>query len=102
MNYAGSKVLILCGGDGGLLKELLELPKPPNQVTMIDIDDVVMVGCAKHMRSVCGSYLDPGKRMGKNYEVICGDAIEYMEQAKVSMIDYQIIDPRSNGVATDG
>ena len=82
-NYASSRVLILGGGDGGLLKELLELPKPPKQVIMIDLDDAVMIGCSEHMRSVSGSYMDKDKRKGSNYEVICGDAIEYMENAKV-------------------
>ena len=82
-NYANSRVLILGGGDGGLLKELLELPKPPKQVIMIDLDDAVMIGCAEHMRSVSGSYMDKDKRKGSNYDVICGDAIEYMEKAKV-------------------
>ena len=85
-NYAGSKVLILGGGDGGLLKELLELPQPPKQVIMIDLDDAVMIGCAEHMRSVSGSYMDKGKRKGSNYEVICGDAIEHMEKAKVTIV----------------
>ena len=31
-NYAGSNVLILGGGDGALLKELMELPTPPAKV----------------------------------------------------------------------
>ena len=71
-----------------MLKELLELEKPPNQVIMIDLDEAVMVGCSKHMRSVSGHYMDKEKRKGENYEVICGDAIAYMEKAKVSfMID---------------
>ena len=51
-SYANSSVLILGGGDGGLLKELLELEEPPNQIIMIDLDEAVMVGCSKHMRSV--------------------------------------------------
>ena len=67
-----------------MLKELLELEKPPTQVIMIDLDEAVMVGCAKHMRSVSGHYMDKDKRKGQNYEVICGDAIAYMEKAKVS------------------
>ena len=53
---------------------------------MIDLDDAVMIGCAEHMRSVAGNYMDKGNRKGSNYEVICGDAIEYMEKAKVCMI----------------
>ena len=69
-----------------MLKELLELEKPPNQVVMIDLDEAVMVGCAKHMRSVSGHYMDKENRKGQNYEVICGDAIAYMEKAKVSFL----------------
>ena len=68
------------------MKELLELPNPPKQVIMIDLDDAVMIGCAEHMRSVAGNYMDEGNRKGSNYEVICGDAIEYMEKAKVCIV----------------
>jgi len=80
-NYGNSRVLILGGGDGALMKELQELPVPPKQIIMIDLDDAVMVGCSSHMRSVCGPYMDAGNRKGANYEVICGDAIVYMEEA---------------------
>ena len=76
-------MLILGGGDGGVLKELLELKCPPKNVIMIELDNAVMVGCAKYLRSICGSYLDEGNRKGSHYEVICGDAIEYMENAIV-------------------
>ena len=42
--FQGKEVLILGGGDGGLLKELLDLPKDqrPSFITMVDIDEVVM------------------------------------------------------------
>ena len=53
---------------------------------MIDLDEEVMVGCSKHMRSVSSYYMDKDKRKGRNYEVICGDAIDYMEKAKVSFM----------------
>ena len=76
------------GGDGGALKVLLELKTPPKYVTMIELDNDVMVGCAKHMKSVCGNFLDEGNRKGSNYEVICGDAIQYMEKAKVGVKDF--------------
>ena len=82
-NYAGSNVLILGGGDGGVLKELLQLQRPPKNVTMIELDDAVMIGCAKHMKSVCGDFLNEGNRVGENYQVICGDAIQYMKEAIV-------------------
>ena len=47
------------GGDGGLLKELLELPQGqvPAFITMVDIDEMVMDACAEFMPSVCGKYL---------------------------------------------
>lgn len=34
---------------------------------MLEIDDIVMKACAKHMRSICGDVLD--RRSDKNYEV---------------------------------
>ena len=84
-NYGRSRVLILGGGDGALLKELLELPDPadrPRHVTMIELDEAVMEGCSKHMRSVCGPYLDRDNRTSENHKVICGDAIKFMQEAK--------------------
>lgn len=53
------------GGDGALLYELLK--EEPKNVIMLEIDDVVMKACAKHMRSICGDVLD--KRCGPNYKV---------------------------------
>ena len=84
-------MLILGGGDGALLKELQELPVPPREIIMIELDDAVMVGCSEHMRSVCGPYMDYGNRKGPNYEVICGDAIEYMEKAKARSEKFDFI-----------
>ena len=76
-------MLILGGGDGGVLRQLLDLQNPPKDVTMIELDEAVMIGCAEHMRSVCGNFLDERNRMGSNYKVICGDALQYMEEAVV-------------------
>ena len=78
--------MVLGGGDGGVLKELLELSQPPEYITMIELDNEVMKGCAEYMRSVCGSYLDEENRKASNYEVICGDALKYMENAIVSTL----------------
>merc|ERR1711990_1179458 len=55
-DYKDKEVLILGGGDGALLYELLE--ENPKFVTMVDIDDVVMTACREHMRSVCRDVLD--------------------------------------------
>lgn len=66
-NYTNKEVVILGGGDGALLYELLK--ENPKEVIMLEIDEVVMKACAKHMRSVCGDVLD--KMSGPNYEVSC-------------------------------
>lgn len=75
-NYDDKTVLILGGGDGALLYELLK--ENPKHVLMIDIDEVVMEACRLHLRSVCGTVLDNYK--APNYEVIVGDAFVYLQK----------------------
>lgn len=88
--YCDKTVLILGGGDGGLLNELLK--HKPKHVTMVEIDEVVMQQCRIHMRSVCGSSLDNYK--GDNYEVIVGDAFKFMQECLSSgrQFDYIFYD----------
>ena len=53
MLYLGTislRILILGGGDGGLLKELLELERPPKEVIMIELDECVLDAASKHLR----------------------------------------------------
>lgn len=64
-NYKDKEICILGGGDGALLYELLK--EQPKHVVMLEIDEVVMKACAKHMRSICGDVLDTYKT--ENYEV---------------------------------
>lgn len=64
-NYEGKEIVILGGGDGALLWELLK--ENPKHVTMLEIDDVVMKACSQYMRSVCGDCLDIRKT--DKYEV---------------------------------
>ncbi|XP_034949638.1 spermine synthase isoform X1 [Chelonus insularis] len=71
-NYAGKEIVILGGGDGGLLWELLK--EKPKFVIMLEIDDIVIKACSQHMRSICGDCLD--KRKGDNYKIIIGDCVE--------------------------
>ena len=47
-DYKEKEVLILGGGDGALLHELLK--EKPKFVTMVDIDEVVIDACKEHMR----------------------------------------------------
>lgn len=53
-NYDGASVLILGGGDGGLLNLLTSLPKPPRHVLMAEVSFrhslVVLSGLLCHLR----------------------------------------------------
>lgn len=74
-NYKDKEIVILGGGDGALLYELLK--EEPKNVIMLEIDDVVMNACAKYMRSICGDVLD--KKTGDHYQIIVGDCMKSLE-----------------------
>jgi len=74
--YKDKEILILGGGDGALLHELLK--ETPKFVTMVDIDEAVIKGCSQHMKSICGDVLDKGE--GDNYKVIVDDAFKWLKQ----------------------
>ncbi|XP_012260198.1 spermine synthase isoform X2 [Athalia rosae] len=73
-SYAGKEIVILGGGDGGLLWELLK--EKPKFVTMLELDDVVIKACSQHMRSICGDCLDKNK--ADNYEIIVADCAKML------------------------
>ncbi|XP_026739566.1 spermine synthase [Trichoplusia ni] len=70
-NYEGKEIVILGGGDGALLYELLK--EKPKYVWMLEIDEVVMTACNKYLRSICGDVLE--RKKGPNYEVIVEDCM---------------------------
>lgn len=73
--YKDKKVLILGGGDGGCLHEVLK--GAPAKVIMAEIDAVVLDAAAKHLRGICGSSLD--SLTGPNYEVVVGDCVPLLK-----------------------
>ncbi|KAH9412545.1 hypothetical protein DERP_006507 [Dermatophagoides pteronyssinus] len=73
-SYKDKEILILGGGDGGLLHELLK--ESPKFVTMIDIDEKVMLYCRKYLRGACGDTLDEFD--GPNYKIIVDDCLRYL------------------------
>ncbi|XP_065338334.1 spermine synthase isoform X2 [Cloeon dipterum] len=75
-NYEGKEVLILGGGDGALLWELLK--EKPKFVTMLEIDDVVMQSCKKYLRNSCGTCLD--NYNGENYKIIVADCVQWLDK----------------------
>nr|CAD7402321.1 unnamed protein product [Timema poppensis] len=81
-NYQGKEIVILGGGDGALLHELLK--EEPKYIVMIEIDELVMKAAAKYLRSCCGDVLDTLK--GDNYEIVVDDCVNvlntYIQQGK--------------------
>ncbi|KAM4046634.1 spermine synthase [Anomaloglossus baeobatrachus] len=74
-DYCGKEVLILGGGDGGILYELVKLK--PKMVTMVEIDQMVIDGCRQHMRKTCGDVLDNLK--GDCYQVLVEDCVPVLK-----------------------
>ncbi|XP_070990716.1 spermine synthase-like isoform X1 [Oncorhynchus clarkii lewisi] len=97
-NYAGKEVLILGGGDGGILAEAVKLK--PKMITMVEIDQMVIDGCRAHMRKACGSVLDNLK--GECYQVLVEDCVpvlkKYVEEGKT--FDYVINDLTAVPIST--
>ncbi|KAJ0179685.1 hypothetical protein K1T71_004276 [Dendrolimus kikuchii] len=85
-NYEGKEIVILGGGDGALLYELLK--EKPKYVWMLEIDELVMTACNKHLQSICGDVLE--RRKGPNYEIIVEDCMltvnKFIEEGK--KVDY--------------
>ncbi|KAJ8347840.1 hypothetical protein SKAU_G00264290 [Synaphobranchus kaupii] len=96
--YAGKEVLILGGGDGGILFEAVKLK--PKMITMVEIDQLVIDGCQKHMRKTCGNVLDNLK--GDCYEVLVEDCVpvlkKFAEEGKT--FDYVINDLTAVPIST--
>ncbi|XP_066990968.2 spermine synthase [Anabrus simplex] len=75
-NYQDKEIVILGGGDGALLWELLK--EKPKFVTMIEIDEQVMEACRKYLRSCCGTCLD--NYNGENYQIIVDDCVKTLKK----------------------
>nr|XP_046173096.1 spermine synthase [Oncorhynchus gorbuscha] len=97
-NYTGKEVLILGGGDGGILAEAVKLK--PKMITMVEIDQMVIDGCRTHMRKACGNVLDNLK--GDCYQVLVEDCVpvlkKYVEEGKT--FDYVINDLTAVPIST--
>ncbi|XP_031175920.1 spermine synthase [Sander lucioperca] len=97
-NYAGKEVLILGGGDGGILFEMVK--QKPKMITMLDIDQKVIDACKKYMRGTCGNILDNLK--GDCYQILVEDCVpvlkKYVQEGKT--FDYVINDLTAIPIST--
>ncbi|CAH0392809.1 unnamed protein product [Bemisia tabaci] len=98
INYENKEIVILGGGDGALLYELLK--EKPKFVTMLELDPVVLRACKEHLRGCCGDCLDTMK--GENYEIIVDDCIYSLDKmiAEGKKVDFVFGDLTDIPVAT--
>ncbi|CAJ1064013.1 spermine synthase [Xyrichtys novacula] len=98
-NYAGKEVLILGGGDGGILAEVVK--QKPKMITMLEISLTVIDGCKAHMRVTCGSVLDSLE--GDCYQILVEDCVpvlkKYVQEGRT--FDYVINDLTAVPISTE-
>uniref|UniRef100_A0A8C4E6T3 Spermine synthase n=1 Tax=Dicentrarchus labrax TaxID=13489 RepID=A0A8C4E6T3_DICLA len=98
-NYAGKEVLILGGGDGGILAEVVK--QKPKMITIAYIDQKVIDGCKTHMRETCGNILDNLK--GDCYQILVEDCVpvlkKYVQEGRT--FDYVINDLTAVPISTE-
>jgi spermidine synthase len=73
---AAKKVLILGGGDGSVLQQVLR-HKGVERAVVVDIDGGVVSAVREWMKDVCGAAFDDPRA-----EVIIGDAAQYVKSSK--------------------
>jgi len=73
-----AEIAILGGGDGGVLRELLQNVGKVKKATLVDIDGKVIQLAKKHLRKICkGSFTDPRS------EIIVGDARDFLKSGRM-------------------
>jgi spermidine synthase len=68
------RVLIVGGGDGGTLEEVLK--HPVERVTMVEIDGTVVELCRRYLPAICGAAFDDPRT-----ELVIADGARYVAEA---------------------
>lgn len=79
------RVLVIGGGDGGTVREVLRYPQV-QQVTMVEIDGLVVDACRQHLPTIGRAWDDP------RLDVRIGDGIEYVGTAPPATYDVILLD----------
>ncbi|MEL6814277.1 MAG: polyamine aminopropyltransferase [Cyanobacteria bacterium J06598_3] len=85
VNPGVKNVLVIGGGDGGSVREILRHPQV-EKVTMVEIDEVVVRASREFLPSLSSALDDP------KLELIIDDGIEYIKQAKADSFDLIVVD----------
>lgn len=78
-------VLIIGGGDGGTLREVLHHPGVEH-VVMVEIDGMVVEQCRHHFPTLAGGFEDP------RAELIIGDGVAHVREASDGRYDVVLVD----------
>jgi len=79
------KVLVIGGGDGGTVREVLRHDQV-EEVTMVEIDGEVIEACKKHLPTIAAAFDD------ERLNVIVGDGIDFVKKAEAESYDLVIVD----------
>lgn len=81
------RALVIGGGDGGAVRELLKYPNL-EQVVMVEIDGVVIDACKEHLPGIAAALLGNDPRL----QVLVDDGIAYVHNTPDGTFDLVIVD----------
>ena len=79
------RVLVIGGGDGGTVREVLSFPEV-EEVVMVEIDGVVVEACKEFLGSIGTAWDDP------RLKLIIGDGLEFVAREDVAPFDVILLD----------
>jgi spermidine synthase len=79
------RVLVIGGGDGGTIREVLRHPEVESAV-LVEIDGRVVEVCREHLSSIGTAWDDP------RLEVVIGDGVAFASEADVEPFDVILLD----------
>ncbi|MEO1620009.1 MAG: polyamine aminopropyltransferase, partial [Cyanobacteria bacterium J06632_3] len=80
-----TRALVIGGGDGGSVREILR-HEQVEQVTMVEIDEVVVRASKEFLPSLSSALEDP------KLDLIIGDGIDYLKRAETESFDFIVVD----------
>lgn len=78
-------VLVIGGGDGGTIREILRYPQL-EKVTMVEIDEAVIRASQQHLPTIASGF------QNAKLNLIVGDGIEFIKNAQAGSYDIIIVD----------
>ena len=85
VNPEVKNVLVIGGGDGGSVREILRYPQVET-VTMVEIDEAVVRASRKYLPSLSSGFDDP------KLDLIINDGIKYVREAPDASFDMIVVD----------